>query len=261
MALPISVTYTFATATSAIPLSNLDSNFTTVVNAINGIGNGTNALSNVQITGGTITGLSSAIPVASGGTGSANLTLNNVILGNNTNTVKVVAPGTSGNVLTSDGTTWISQAGSASTSIANGNSNVSIASSGGNITTYVAGTLQNKTDTSGNFSFNSGYGSAAVAYGCRAWVNFNGTGTVAIRASGNVTSITDNGTGDYTVNFTTAMSDANYALVANSGTGNASFVANRFPSTAPTTSAARIGVFDDTGAAKDDAWISVQVVR
>jgi hypothetical protein len=43
-------------------------------------------------------------------------------------------------------------------------------------------------------------------------VNFNGTGTVAIRASGNVTSITDNGTGDYTVNFTTAMSDANYAV-------------------------------------------------
>jgi hypothetical protein len=63
----------------------------------------------------------------------------------------------------------------------------------------------------GNLSFNSGYGSAAVAYGCRAWVNFNGTGTVAIRASGNVTSITDNGTGLYSVNFTTAMPDVNYA--------------------------------------------------
>lgn len=48
---------------------------------------------------------------------------------------------------------------------------------------------------------------------CRAWVNFNGTGTVAIRASGNVSSITDNGTGDYTVNFTTAMPDAKYSLV------------------------------------------------
>ena len=65
---------------------------------------------------------------------------------------------------------------------------------------------------SGDMSFNSGYGSAAVAYGCRAWVNFNGTGTVAIRASGNVSSITDNGTGDYTVNFTTAMPDANYTM-------------------------------------------------
>lgn len=65
---------------------------------------------------------------------------------------------------------------------------------------------------SGNLSFNSGYGSAAVAYGCRAWVNFNGTGTVAIRASGNVTSITDNGTGNYTVNITTAMPDINYSI-------------------------------------------------
>lgn len=49
---------------------------------------------------------------------------------------------------------------------------------------------------------------------CRAWVNFNGTGTVAIRASFNVSSITDNGTGDYTINFITAMPDANYASSA-----------------------------------------------
>lgn len=53
-------------------------------------------------------------------------------------------------------------------------------------------------------------GSAPI-YAARAWVNFNGQGTVAIRASGNVSSITDNGVGDYTVNFTTAMVDANYA--------------------------------------------------
>lgn len=66
--------------------------------------------------------------------------------------------------------------------------------------------------SSGNFSFNSGYGSVATAYACRAWVNFNGTGTVAIRASGNVSSITDNGTGIYTVNFTTAMPDTNYSF-------------------------------------------------
>lgn len=49
-------------------------------------------------------------------------------------------------------------------------------------------------------------------YKCRAWVNFNGTGTVAIRASGNVSSITDNGTGNYQINFTTAMPDTNYAV-------------------------------------------------
>jgi hypothetical protein len=66
--------------------------------------------------------------------------------------------------------------------------------------------------STGDFQFNSGYGSVATAYGCRAWVNFNGTGTVAIRASGNVSSITDEGTGDYTVNFTTAMPDAHYSM-------------------------------------------------
>jgi hypothetical protein len=74
-------------------------------------------------------------------------------------------------------------------------------------------------DTSGNLQFNSGYGSAATAYGCRAWVNFNGTGTIAIRASGNVSSLTDNGVGDYTVNFTTSMPDANYSLVGASVKG------------------------------------------
>lgn len=46
----------------------------------------------------------------------------------------------------------------------------------------------------------------------KAWVNFNGTGTVAISSSFNVSSITDNGTGDYTVNFTTAMGNNNYAI-------------------------------------------------
>lgn len=59
--------------------------------------------------------------------------------------------------------------------------------------------------------FNAG-GSAPV-YACRAWVNFNGTGVVAIRASGNVSSITDNGVGNYRVNFTTAMPHENYAVV------------------------------------------------
>ena len=60
----------------------------------------------------------------------------------------------------------------------------------------------------------------APIYACRAWVNFNGTGTVAIRASGNVSSITDNGIGDYTVNFTTAMSDANYSISQTGQGGN-----------------------------------------
>jgi hypothetical protein len=54
----------------------------------------------------------------------------------------------------------------------------------------------------------------APIYACRAWVNFTGTGTVTKNGSGNVESITDNGTGKYTINFTTAMPDANYSVVA-----------------------------------------------
>ena len=81
----------------------------------------------------------------------------------------------------------------------------------------LGGTEAMRIDTAGLLKFNSGYGSVATAYGCRAWVNFNGTGTVTIRGSGNVSSITDNGVGDYTVNFTTAMVDVNYSW---SGCGN-----------------------------------------
>lgn len=68
-------------------------------------------------------------------------------------------------------------------------------------------------------------GSAPI-YGARAWVNFNGTGTVAINASGNVTSITDNGVGDYTVNFTTAMPDANYSVASQFEWANTAFGAS-----------------------------------
>jgi len=77
-----------------------------------------------------------------------------------------------------------------------------------------AGTRRASINSTGDLQFNSGYGSVATAYGCRAWVNFNGQGTIAIRASGNVTSIADNGTGEYTVTLTNAMPDANYAPVA-----------------------------------------------
>lgn len=67
--------------------------------------------------------------------------------------------------------------------------------------------------SAGVLSFNSGYGSVAAAAGCRAWVNFNGVTTVTVRASFNVSSVTRNAAGDYTVNFTTSMPDANYSVV------------------------------------------------
>jgi hypothetical protein len=81
----------------------------------------------------------------------------------------------------------------------------------------------------------AGTGQPAMSGAAKAWVNFNGTGTVAIRASFNVTSITDNGTGNYTVNFTTALDNANYAVtfgVGGGGSGlNSGFVAGVLTST------------------------------
>ena len=104
-------------------------------------------------------------------------------------------------------------------------------------------------------------GSAPI-YACRAWVNFNGTGTVAIRSSGNVSSITDNGTGDYTVNFTTAMPDANYCWSASgqqpAGSSSSSVVGSS--ATAPTSSALRVLAFN-AGGASDWPNICVAIFR
>lgn len=109
-------------------------------------------------------------------------------------------------------------------------------------------------DASDNLQFNSGYGSTATAYGCRAWVNFNGTGTVAIRDSGNVSSITDNGTADYTVNFTTAMVDANYGISGTAGLNTTSLkvIVQPFTLQAPTTAAVRIQCPQSDGSLGND---------
>ena len=187
-------------------------------------------------------------------------------------------------------------------------------------------------DGSGNLSFNSGYGSNGVAYGCRAWVNFQGnantslsgtysqsgttvtvtatahgliagnvvysditTGTAVdgtytvtavtdantftytagtslttsgnitlvrstIRASGNVSTVADNGTGQYTVNFTTAMPDANYCLVATGFVGNGRTTGIR---ALGTTTSAEVGFYDPVASAfnADSNIISVAIFR
>jgi hypothetical protein len=122
---------------------------------------------------------------------------------------------------------------------------------------------------SGNLSFNSGYGSSAVAYGCRAWVNFDGTtntgGFCTIRGSGNVTSVADNGTGDYTVNFTNALPDANYSLagmgqtLAGSGT-SANIIAIK-PTPNPSTTAVSIRCFDNGVGYVDSPYVCISVFR
>jgi hypothetical protein len=133
---------------------------------------------------------------------------------------------------------------------------------GGNLSFGQNGIQRMQLDTSGNCQFNSGYGSVATAYGCRAWVNFNGTGTVAIRASGNVSSITDNGTGDYTVNFTTAMPDANYVSFFSGGGSSNSFIISAFDfNAARTTAACRFVVVDVNGSVGDPSVASIAIVR
>jgi hypothetical protein len=109
--------------------------------------------------------------------------------------------------------------------------------------------------------------SGTEVYTCKAWVNFNGTGTVAIRASGNVSSITDNGTGDYTVNFSNAMPDGNYAvtgIMSNAQTvGNSVKILATNNTTAPTlmsTTACRL-VFATNSTAEDYNTITSMFVR
>jgi hypothetical protein len=102
-------------------------------------------------------------------------------------------------------------------------------------------------------------------FGCRAWVNFNGTGTVAIRGSGNVSSITDNGVGDYTVNFTTAMPDANYAAVSESnavGVGGSSYqsLLSFFSQTASSVRFTSVGDYP-SGGNNDKDNVSVVIFR
>jgi hypothetical protein len=131
-----------------------------------------------------------------------------------------------------------------------------------------SGTDQARITAAGLMQFNSGYGSVATAYGCRAWVNFNGTGTPAIRASGNVSSITDHSSGSYTVNFTTSMPDANYSASVNcsySETNNA-MVTGLFADTstpiAPTTSGFRFTLARRSdGTNLDSAYLTVAVFR
>jgi hypothetical protein len=96
---------------------------------------------------------------------------------------------------------------------------------------------------------------------CRAWVNFNGTGTVAIRASFNVSSITDNGTGDYTVNFITAMPDANYSVVSIGNRSAAYITAINDTAAAPTASALRINTVNLSAVFADPPYVNISVFR
>ena len=205
-------------------------------------------------------GVTGTLSVANGGTGQTSYTNGQLLIGNSTGNTLAKATLTAGSGI----------------SITNGAGSITIASSGGSgtVTSVAAGagmdfttittsgsvamgTPSTITNTSTNTASGTSHNHALTGelvettsgsplyYGARAWVNFNGTGTVSIRDSVNVSSISDNGVGTYTVNFSTAMPDANYSMVATTNRTSAvnGTVFNQDSGTAPTTSAVRIITF------------------
>lgn len=150
--------------------------------------------------------------------------------------------------------------------VANGGTGVTTSTGSGSVVLSSSPTLTTPNINSAQFATVTG---TAPLYACRAWVNFNGTGTVAIRASGNVSSITDNGTGYYTVNFTNAMPDANYSVNANNSpnfagafsAGVALFSNDTVTEIAPTTSAATITFVNTAGSAYDPKYACISIFR
>jgi hypothetical protein len=135
---------------------------------------------------------------------------------------------------------------------------ITIGASGDTITIPSGATLSNLGTASGFVGANE----------AKAWVNFDGTDTVAIRASFNVTSITDNGTGDYTVNFTTAMPDANYAVISSGITSSGQTVALSFGTKTSTIGGAadsktttEIRMLNRSGSSNDLTQASVAIFR
>lgn len=108
---------------------------------------------------------------------------------------------------------------------------------------------------SGTLQYNSGYGSAATAYGVRAWINFNGHASSigSGRGSGNVSSVSDLGTAQYQINWSTAMPDANYCVIAGNSiqadSSTMTLYANRWSGSGPsplTTSYVRCQAYEST---------------
>jgi hypothetical protein len=143
--------------------------------------------------------------------------------------------------------------------VANGGTGVTTSTGTGAVVLGTSPTLTTPTFDSASLVTISG---TAPLYMCRAWVNFAGaTGTIS--ASGNVTSVTRNGVGDYTINFTTAMPDANYALSGMAGNTTTALVCVSQPqaSFARTTSAVRVQTTFVNASLTDPTFVSVVIFR
>ena len=125
------------------------------------------------------------------------------------------------------------------------------------MSTLAVGTIKSISSAAPVFQNTSGTEKGQLA---KAWVNFNGNGTVAIRDNFNVSSITDGGTGVYTANFTTAMANANYASVVSTGSDDKGRFGIMIDSDDKTTSACKIfGFQTSTGSSLDSDEVSLAV--
>lgn len=144
------------------------------------------------------------------------------------------------------------------------NTNATTLNAGGAATTVSIGAATGTASiNNATFRFNSGYGSVATAYGVRAWCNFDGTLSTPIspRGSGNVSSITDNGTGNYIVNLSNSLPDTTGSVVATTNWGSAGYGIAAWDS-GLTASAIPIRTYlPSSGVPNDSTYIFVAVIR
>ena len=117
-------------------------------------------------------------------------------------------------------------------------------------------------DANGNLKFNSGYGSVATAFGVRVWANINQT-TDAIRDSGNVSSVSDEGTALYKINFSNSMPDTNYVLLGTASNENNMVGIDGSPPSTYTTSAVEVRIFDASNIGQEltNGILNIAVIR
>jgi hypothetical protein len=187
---------------------------------------------------------------------------NLIVAGNSTNGGTSVTTDTSGtlNIVTGSGsgTTAITVDGSQNVTFANAISATGNGTVGGTLAVTSNQTIGGNLTVTGSITG----GSISAANSLQAWVNFNGTGTVAIRASNNVSSITDGGVGVYTVNFTTALSDANYAVAGSCGIDTSAGTTFGLNNNTQSTSAVVVTTKRrDTGAGVDQTQVQAVIFR
>lgn len=216
----MAVPYTFAGATSAIPLAQLDSNFATTItlgNTAIQLGNTVSTLNNMTFANVTINSVSTPITAAQGGTGLVTITANGVMVGNGTGSITTVSPGTNGNVLTSNGTVWVSQAPAAATgNVTLGNTTISLGGTASNVgnLTLLNTTVTDYTETP--YTANSSTAiTIALTNGTFQIITLTGNATITMPTATSGKSfillLKQDGTGSRTVTWSTVKWPANTA--------------------------------------------------